>query len=652
MTLLSTLRKLRGASLFPLGVLVIVFVLYRLRKTRRGHLGTSQSSLSRIAGGVTPIGVNSHFASNLWALLKLTFFRNGIPQVFVLFNLLLVLRTLLTIRISTIKGKIVKSIVSSDPQKFFNNLMSFGLVALPGSFINSWLEYLQEILSLRLRTGLVQALNSKYLVGKVYYQVLNVDSRVSCPDQVLTEDILKWSKTLAELYCDFSKPVLDIVLFSRKIATVTSAKGPILMIAWYVLTGWLIKAISPAFSRIVAELLKREGAFRASHQRIKGHSEEIAFLRGEKSERVFLDSKYNSMIRMYRYENKLRFLMGIVDSVLIKYGSYNIGITILGLPVFGPDKHKYLAKVSSDPALIMKDHEQNTTLLVNLARAIGKIVISYKKLQQLAGTTARVSQFMDVLENLTVQGRYERRLVGNRDLIWDDAIGGCSLSSKKVWKAADMIKFEDVPIITPNGEMLLHNLSIKIKAGKSCLIVGSNGTGKTALLRIMAGLWPFFQGKISKPSEESILYLPQKVYLPKAKLRELITYPHIRPQKSDAELLKILESVKLEYLHGREGGFDAKNDWYDMLSGGERQRISVARLFYHIPQFAVLDEATSAVSVEIENTLYMTAKQLGITLITVTQRKTLDQFHDYILRIKDNCEWEFEEIRSEHEQTV
>ena len=89
-----------------------------------------------------------------------------------------------------------------------------------------------------------------------------------------------------------------------------------------------------------------------------------------------------------------------------------------------------------------------------------------------------------------------------------------------------------------------------------------------------------------------------------------------------------------------------------MLSGGERQRISVARLFYHIPQFAVLDEATSAVSVEIENTLYMTAKQLGITLITVTQRKTLDQFHDYILRIKDNCEWEFEEIRSEHEQTV
>lgn len=651
MTVLSTLKRYKSIIGFPLGALILVLIIIKLKKSKRKAITLSQSNLYKMLTQQTKIGVDSDFLTNIWSLLKLTFCKNGIPLNFILFNFLLVFRSILTIRLSMIKGKIVKSIVSSDPRHFFNSIVDLGLMAIPGSIINSWLEYLEKMISLKLRTGLVHSLNSKYLHGKVYYQMMNVDSRINCPDQTLTDDIMKWSCTLSELYCDFSKPVLDIILFSRKIASVTSFKGPFLMIFWYIFTGWLIKTLSPAFSKIIAEIMKREGVFRANHQRIKQHSEEIAFLRGEESEKKAINQKFSNLMKLYKYENKLRFFMGILDGTLIKYGAYNVGMAILGLPVFGPDKLAYLARVSSDPSLIMKDYEQNSTLLVNLARAIGKIVISYKKLQQLAGSTSRVSQFVAVLDDLTLNGKYERNIVANRDLIWDENLHGCALTNKKVWKANDFIKFEEVPIIAPNGELLLHNLSIKIKSGKSCLIVGANGTGKTALLRVLAGLWPFFSGKISKIPDESILYLPQKVYLPKSKLRELIIYPHLKPLKSDLELLKILENVKLEYLYNREGGFEAMNDWYDILSGGERQRISVARLFYHVPQFAVLDEATSAVSVEIENTLYKTAKQLGITLITVTQRKTLDQFHDYILRIKDNCDWDFEEIRNEHEQT-
>ena len=651
MPVLSTLKKFKVLISVPFSTFLVIYLIYKLKKSRRKSLTLSQSNLYQILNKKTDIGVNANLLRDLYTLLKITFFKNSIPLNFVLFNILLVFRTILTIRLSTIKGKIVKSIVSSNPKKLFDNLIDLGIMAIPGSVINSWLEYLEQIISLKLRTGLVHSLNSSYLHNKVYYQMMNVDNRIVCPDQTLTDDIMKWSTTLAELYCDFSKPVLDIILFSRKIASVTSSKGPLFMIFWYLFTGWLIKQVSPAFSKIIAEILKREGTFRANHQRIKQHSEEIAFLRGETSEKFSMNSKFANLMKLYKYENKLRFFMGIIDSTLIKYGSYNVGIAILGLPVFGPDNQKYLARVSSDPSLIMKDYEQNSTLLVNLARAIGRIVISYKKLQQLAGSTARVSQFLTVLEDLTIKGKYQRTLVANKELIYDETIHGCALNGKRVWKATDFIKFEEVPIITPNGELLLHSLSIKIKAGKSCLIVGANGTGKTALLRILAGLWPFFSGKISKVTDENILYLPQKVYLPKGKLRELITYPHLKSVKSDSELLKILECVKLEYLFEREGGFDSVNDWYDILSGGERQRISVARLFYHVPQFGVLDEATSAVSVEIENTLYIMAKQLGITLITVTQRKTLDQFHDYVLRIKDNCEWDFEEIRNEHEQS-
>lgn len=69
---------------------------------------------------------------------------------------------------------------------------------------------------------------------------------------------------------------------------------------------------------------------------------------------------------------------------------------------------------------------------------------------------------------------------------------------------------------------------------------------------------------------------------------------------NDDHLRKLLESVRLDYLEAREGGFDSVNDWNDVLSGGEKQRIAMARLFFHRPLFAILDECTSAVSMDVE----------------------------------------------------
>jgi ATP-binding cassette subfamily D (ALD) protein 3 len=72
--------------------------------------------------------------------------------------------------------------------------------------------------------------------------------------------------------------------------------------------------------------------------------------------------------------------MGIYDSMLVKYGAVMVGYTVLGIPVFGPGRAEYLKSVGNDAARITKDYVRNSSLLINLAKAIGRIVVSYKEI--------------------------------------------------------------------------------------------------------------------------------------------------------------------------------------------------------------------------------------------------------------------------------
>lgn len=162
--------------------------------------------------------------------------------------------------------------------------------------------------------------------------------------------------------------------------------------------------------------------------------------------------------------------MGIYDSMLVKYGATIIGYAVIGLPVFGPRSKKYLESVKGDKGRIMKDYVRNSSLLMNFAKAIGRIVVSYKDVQLLAGYTALIYEMQEVLNDLE-DGKYTRAMVKNSEMEGDQASKqsnqalSVDTNNKGEIVEADYIKFEKVPILSPNGDVLVPEITFEIHPG-------------------------------------------------------------------------------------------------------------------------------------------------------------------------------------------
>lgn len=151
------------------------------------------------------------------------------------------------------------------------------------------------------------------------------------------------------------------------------------------------------------------------------------------------------------------------------------------------------------------------------------------------------------------------------------------------------IRFENVPIVSPTGDVLVKAMSFHVKKGEPLLVVGPNGCGKSSMFRILGGLWPVFGGTVYKPPAREFTYIPQRPYLCHGTLRDQIIYPHSHAEMrargvTDDDLRSFLDVLDMGGIIEREGGWDAVREWRDALSGGDKQRIAMARLYYHKPK--------------------------------------------------------------------
>ena len=124
-------------------------------------------------------------------------------------------------------------------------------------------------------------------------------------------------------------------------------------------------------------------------------------------------------------------------------------------------------------------------MLIKLAEAIGRLVLAGREMTRLAGLTARVTEIKDVLDDIN-SGKYERTMICD---FKDESIG--SPGKGNIVNKDNIIRFEHVPLVTPNGDILIKELSFEVKSGMNVLVCGPNGCGKSSLFRILGEVSPY-----------------------------------------------------------------------------------------------------------------------------------------------------------------
>ena len=523
-----------------------------------------------------------------------------------------ILRTAISDRIANLNGQTVFYVINQDRSGFYKLMLTSALQSVANSVIASTLRYLTDHLALGWRERLTKQLLAEYFDKDSFYRAVHI-RHLRDVDQRVTRDVERWCDDLAALVPCAIKPVLDAAWFSYQCYRLTGTKG-IAFLYLYMAFGYAtLKAVSPDLAMASRGEHDLESAFRQSHIALRERAESVAFFGGGPREKLNIHKRFVSLRNHVLRVLSLRFNHDFYEHFLTNQLPHNVTWIISML--FSLQYPLDISRNVDNQAAMVKEMRYLATVITQTFNSFGDILGLHKRCTELAGGATRIAEVFQEMRRSS------------------EVFGGTKLE-----EGGDAIVFEEANIDTPSGLTLAKDLSLEIPLGKSLLISGPNASGKTSLVRCVAGLWPVKDGRVAVPSKTKVFFVTQKPYTTLGSLRAQILYPKRVGDGSggdtDAKLEDLLSRVRLGYLAER-WGWNSCQDWENVLSLGEQQRLGMARLFYHKPKFAFLDECTNAVSVDVEEDLYRYAKTLGVTMLTITQRSGLIEYHEEELKLLD-----------------
>ena len=523
----------------------------------------------------------------------------------VLLVLLLLGQTGFAVLFNEQTGEFTSALAARDGGRFWHAIR-FCLVLLMGAVpIYAFYYYVRDRLGNQWRRWLTRRFLERYFKDRNFYE-LNGNAAIDNPDQRIAEDISTFTQRSLFFLLILIGSVLQLLAFSSVLWSISRVLVYFLVI--YAIAGTLITLF--VFGKPLIGLnflqLRREANFRFSLVRIRENAESIAFYRGETQELQQVKLRFtgafdnfNALIKSQLFLNLFQYAFSMLTIVLpsaliasrVLSGELEVGRAVQAAGAF--------AAVLS---------------------AISVVVDNFESLSRFGAGIDRLDSFSKALSDPPADPTRAAALI--------ESVQGSRLA------------LEDVTLLTPNHErILLKALSMTVQPGEGLMIVGSSGSGKSSLLRAIAGLWYSGSGKITRPGPEDMMFLPQRPYMLPGTLRSQLLYPNKNRQVSDLELLELLEKVNLADLAERFGGLDVELDWEKLLSIGEQQRLAFARVLLTRPRFAMLDEATSALDVANEENLYQQLLASNSTPVSVGHRSTILRFHHQVLELSGEGQW-------------
>lgn len=450
----------------------------------------------------------------------------------------------------------------------------------------------------------------RWLAHSHYYQLNLVHGEHQNPEYRISEDLRIATDAPVDFAVGLLAAVVSALAFIVVLWTVggslsVSVAGLDITIPGFLVIGAIVYALLGTLSMVlvgrrfvaVAERKNQaEAEYRYVLQRVRENGESIALLGGETEERAGLDRSFASVLRQWR---DLCFQHMRTTAV-----SHTSGLAVWTVPVLLAAP-KYLEGSMTLGAVM-----QATSAFVIVQRAFGWIVDNYPRFADWTASARRLASLLVSLDTLA-----------------EAEEAGAGHIGRGVTEEASL-RLRNLSVTLDDGTSVVNDTEVTIAPGEKVLVVGESGTGKSTLVRAIAGLWPWGHGEVLFAPGSRLFLLPQRPYIPFGPLRRAATYPTAANAVDPHLVDELLAAVGLGYLvkHCDDPGVE----WDHVLSGGEKQRLSFARLLIHRPSIAVIDEATSALDrVSQERMMKLVVERLPrTTLISVGHRPELEAFHD------------------------